>query len=228
MSPPAPSPPPDGGRGNCSHGWMQTTALLFPILQNWQNRLGWSLGTHKQRVPSPEKPRGGCPGLSGSAVLPGRWHHGKSHHVHYPLSHTRGSQQGHSWPGAHSSLRLALPCPCRADGQTEVWGKGCAGMCMNVTGGWGVGRGSARLSRSAPSCSLVLRVCIPHRGDIRCTQPRVSSGMQISARPPLGALSPVLLSPSECLLSSTSCLILSFGTFRYLSQLHTWEKRGGR
>lgn len=91
-----------------------------------------------------------------------------------------------------------------------------------------MGRGSARLSRSAPSCSLVLRVCIPHRGEIRCTQPRVSSGMQISARPPLGALSPVLLSPSECLLSSTSCLILSFGTFRYLSQLHTWEKRGGR
>lgn len=120
---------------------MQTTALLFPILQNWQNRLGWSLGTHKQRVPSPEKPRGGCPGLSGSAVLPGRWHHGKSHHDHYPLSHTRGSQQGHSWPGAHSSLRLALPCPCRADGQTEVWGKGCAGMCMNVTGGLGGGEG---------------------------------------------------------------------------------------
>lgn len=36
---------------------------------------------------------------------------------------------------------------------------------------------------------------------------------------------PALPSPSACLLPSTSCLILSLETFRYLSQLHTWKKR---
>lgn len=36
---------------------------------------------------------------------------------------------------------------------------------------------------------------------------------------------PALPAPGACLLSSTSCLILSLETFRYLSQLHTCKKR---
>lgn len=38
---------------------------------------------------------------------------------------------------------------------------------------------------------------------------------------------PALPSLGACLLPSTSCLILSLETFRYLSQLHTWKKREG-
>lgn len=125
------------------------------------------------------------------------------------------------------------PCSCWA---MQLFCRGCWGQCL-CSDMHERGQGGAWESSAGPHLYPATAWCQgPHslsegpspRG---CAQPWVGCRTLVSdhpTQPLLPALVLVPPSPAECLLPSTSCLILSFGTFRYLLQLHTWEKREGR
>lgn len=146
-----------------------------------------------------------------------------------------GQHLSHHWHLTHPTPSHAKPSRAPA-GQCNSSAGAAGGQCL-CSDVHEHGQGGAWESSAGPHlylaaawyrgpCSLLEG---PSPGG--CAQPWAGCRTLVSdcpTQPPLPALVLVPPSPAERLLPSTSCLILSFGTFRYLLQLHTWEKREGR
>ena len=96
--------------------------------------------------------------------------------------------------------------------------------------------GVQRLNQAQGGLGRALRVCTPRQvgGRGPCSPAERSpaqagwSPWSLCLQPSAPTRSPVPSSPGTCRLLSTSSRILSLGTFRYLSQLHTWKQSEGR
>lgn len=150
-----------------------------------------------------------------------------SHHWHVTTPPRAG--QSHAQPSASSG---STGQPGKWAGSRAWWAQAQPGTKPAWKALWvriqqkKGGRGPHSLSESPPACAGWSQGTVPRAGSPR-QEHREGLGSEHHSQPSAPTHLPALPSPGACLLPSTSCLILSLETFRYLSQLHTWKKREG-